>query len=99
MKEIEEKVSKEVGDINIQASFQGKTPTRFMPYPSLELTISQMTKVVTPIRHVLVQTYLHAIYRYIRKEIVQNGNDDRLHAMPTHKILLTVADSFMYSVI
>ena len=40
-KEIEEEVSREVGEMNKEAITQGNPPTRFMPYPSLQFIVRQ----------------------------------------------------------
>ena len=70
-----------------------------MPYP---LGFPPKSKTITPIAPILVEIDLHWIYKEIRKGNVQRVNEDRLHKIPTNKILLTVTDNnsetFKYSV-
>ena len=42
---------------------------------------------------VLVQIDLQVVYKEIRKSIVHKVNKDRMHSIPTNKILFIVADS------
>ena len=56
IKEIEIEVSKEIGEVDKPTILLGKTTTRMIPYPSLDFTVPQKYKAITPIGPILVQT-------------------------------------------
>ena len=83
-------MSKEICEIYKPTNILGKRPTRMIPYPSLEFTVPQKYKEITPIGPILVQMDLQAIYKDVRKGSLQSVNENRLHAIPANKRLLKV---------
>ena len=65
LREIKTKVSKEIGEIERPTMLLSKTPTRMMPYPSLEFTLLLKSKAITPSGPILMQTDLQSLYMEI----------------------------------
>ena len=94
LNEIDVEVSKQVDEIDKKTNFLGKTLTILIPYPSLDFIVPQKSKSITLTVLILVQTNLQVVYMEIKKSSVHNVNEDKMHSIPTNKILLRVADSF-----
>ena len=67
---IEGEVPKEVIELEKQEVVLEKTPTIFIPYPSLEFTMPQKEKDLTQIGPIVIQTYLQFIYKDIIQDVV-----------------------------
>ena len=68
-RDIEGEVPKKVIELGKHIVLE-KTPTIFIPYPSLEFTMPQKEKDLTQTGHIIIQPYLQSIYRDIIKGIV-----------------------------